>query len=403
MLNLSFTYQKKKIFSVALLIFTALLPIETYGVVSFELTKSFKVLLMLMMITLISMVNFREKIKVDTFSKFIVFFQILTLCMIPFSNNQEGSMVKWTQYFVIGLFYICLIQSEDIRENLKNGFSKLIPTLLFLSVLIMIIQLKLDLLWSASIFETATGTKRAVAFFNNANGLGGFLVTSTLYTVWLSIIDKKKVHIIISMVGIYGIYLSESEGSIIAFLIGILIILGTKFREIMAILRYVTTGMSLILFILFTFSETVQAYFINELKSQARYNLWNAAVKIFQDNWIFGIGNYNFSNVVKQYGVISKYGSTYPHPHNFILDFLVCYGIVGLIISIVVVSFIALLYFGKLNIIQNQKYYLITALLVQGFIHDLVDGGFLIGTSSAAVFQIMILSVYSLDKKGSTK
>lgn len=398
MINSNLVYEKKKLISFFILCFILFLPIETYSILSFEISKFLKIISMLIITFFVGNIAYNQKIKFDFISKFLLFFQLTTLILIPFSGNPEGSMIKWLQYFVISLLYISINQNNYIKKKLAEKIESLIPFLLCVTVFFMIAQLKFNLFWPISVLDSATGTKRAVAFFNNANGLGGFLVVSSIYALWNALTNKKKTYFIWSIIGVLGLYLSDSQGSIIAYGMGALIIIASKRKYIFSAIRYISVC-SLILFPFFLLlSEKVQSFFIDVLQSQARYSLWEAAIKIYQDNWIFGIGNYHFSNVVKQYGVVSNYGSSYPHPHNFILDLLVCYGIFGLMFALILLLSILLLFLGKLKVKQNKNYYLITALIVQGLIHDLVDGGYLIGTSSVVIFQLVILAIYNLER-----
>ncbi len=134
---------------------------------------------------------------------------------------------------------------------------------------------------------------------------------------------------------------------------------------------------------------------INVLVEQGRWILWEGAIRIFMDTPFYGIGFYQFPEVLKEYGVYSQYGAAWPHPHNLFLDLIVTVGILGSVIFIMLlVCIIKHVLVMKKSIWGNNHFKLISlAIIVGAFIHDLIDGGFLWGTSSCATLLWIIVGV----------
>ncbi|MEO0071094.1 MAG: O-antigen ligase family protein [candidate division WOR-3 bacterium] len=63
-----------------------------------------------------------------------------------------------------------------------------------------------------------------------------------------------------------------------------------------------------------------------------RLIFWNCALRIFKDNWLWGIGAENFRFVKRHYGIVMPQGESIRfHTHNIYLEILTDLGIVGFI------------------------------------------------------------------------
>jgi len=139
----------------------------------------------------------------------------------------------------------------------------------------------------------------------------------------------------------------------------------------------------------------------------SRIMIWNSALAISRDHWLFGIGGGNFQQAYLDYA--QKFPEPYiewaaPMPHNIFLAFLVQLGIVGL------VSFCALLVltFGRiwnlesgiLNLdskfkFQDSMYLWSLAYLIYLIIHGLIDTPYW-KNDLAILFWLALAAIWSV-------
>lgn len=390
---------RNNLLMIILIAIVLVLPIEVYG---FSLTMNMSKLIKLVLLILLSvsiLTAFRkEKIKYDAIVIYQVLFLLITFSIIIFQPSPTSSILKWSQYLVVYLFYFAIIQpnfSKSINYYYKEIESAILIGFI-INLIVGIIQIRWNLFWPAHMFQAISDFTRPVGLFNNSNGLGGYFVVTTMYFLWAIIFLKRKKYYLYFFLGLYSLWISGSEGSYLSFVLGSVIVLSSLHQILFKAMRIVFLSSFILLVISIWLSEKIQEFIVIILQQQARYELWYLAWVIFKDNWVVGIGNYTFFNKISEYGFVSKYGANHPHPHNIFLDFLVSYGVFGLVLFLLVVFYVLIKYI-KYKPIQdiNKTNIMVLALLIQALVHDIVDGGFLIGTSSVAIFQLLMIAIFA--------
>lgn len=381
-----------------LLTILVILPIEVYGsLLTLTVSKFLKLSLLLFLTLAVFVLNQRSKLNFDAISIFQIFFLASTFTIVIFQEEPQSSILKWTQYLIVFLFYFAVIQPGLYKVG-KYGLKKIENAIILVFVINLIIsflQIHYNFLWPSSSFQLITDFSRPVGLFNNSNGLGGYFVIIAMYFLWGVLNYKDKKYYFYLALSIYGLIISGSEGSQISFIVGSIVVLSSCNNYTFRVVRGISMFASIIFFLSIVLSDKVQAFATSILEQQARYDLWFLTWQIFKDNWLVGIGNYTFFDKISEYGFIAKYGAVHPHPHNIILDFLVSYGILGFLLIFMIVIYVVVKYITY-NPSEDLEYtkIMVIAYFIQAMIHDMVDGGFLIGTSSVAIFQLFMFAYF---------
>jgi O-antigen ligase len=389
------------------LVLGLLLPLESIYIIPIGVTKVVKVIVLIAFIFTI-LYKYSDRLKditkyqLSSYSYVMVLFSLLGIFSSLLSDSIFQSGLKVFQYILIFLCYYILLQIKFNKKEIKDICNYFILGIV-LSSFIGLLQkfTNIPWLWSESVIHSATGVGRITAFFNNTNGYGGYLDIGLVIILGNLLLAKNKMKSILLQSLMFlllfiNLVLTDSEGSIISFAISTLVILLYKIIDARKVFLVALPGILFILLLSFNVigSDFSQAL-INRLVEQGRWTLWEGATRIFLDNPYYGIGFYQFPEVLKEYGIYSIYGSAWPHPHNLFLDLIVTVGILGSVIFIMLLAcIIKHMFVMKRNVWANNHFKLISlAIIIGAFIHDLIDGGFLWGTSSCATLLWIIVGV----------
>ncbi|WP_431183739.1 O-antigen ligase family protein [Bacillus mycoides] len=389
------------------LVLGLLLPLESIYIIPIGVTKVVKIIVLIaFMITILYKYSNRlkdiTKYQLSGYSYVMVLFSLLGIFSSLLSDSIFQSGLKVFQYILIFLCYYILLQIKFNKQEIK-GICNYFILGIVLSSFIGLLQkfTNIPWLWSESVIHSATGIGRITAFFNNTNGYGGYLDIGLVIILGNLLLAKNEIKSILLqslmlLLLFVNLVLTDSEGSIISFAISTLVILLYKIIDARKVFLVALPGILLILLLSFNvidsdFSQSL----INRLVEQGRWTLWEGAIRIFLDNPYYGIGFYQFPEVLKEYGIYSIYGSAWPHPHNLFLDLIVTVGILGSVVFIMLLAcIIKHMFVMKKNVWVNNHFKLISlAIIIGAFIHDLIDGGFLWGTSSCATLLWIIVGV----------
>ncbi|WP_234931996.1 O-antigen ligase family protein [Bacillus thuringiensis] len=389
------------------LVLGLLLPLESIYIIPIGVTKVVKIIVLIaFMFTILYKYSDRlkdiTKYQLSGYSYVMVLFSLLGIFSSLLSDSIFQSGLKLFQYILIFLCYYILLQIKFNKQEIK-GICNYFILGIVLSSFIGLLQkfTNIPWLWSESVIHSATGIGRITAFFNNTNGYGGYLDIGLVIILGNLLLAKNKMKSILLQSLMFlllfvNLVLTDSEGSIISFAISTLVILLYKIIDARKVFLVALPGILFILLLSFNvidsdFSQSL----INRLVEQGRWTLWEGAIRIFLDNPYYGIGFYQFPEVLKEYGIYSIYGSAWPHPHNLFLDLIVTVGILGSVVFIMLLAcIIKHMFVMKKNVWVNNHFKLISlAIIIGAFIHDLIDGGFLWGTSSCATLLWIIVGV----------
>ncbi|MFJ8119877.1 O-antigen ligase family protein [Bacillus mycoides] len=386
---------------------SVLLPLEAVSKIPIGATKAVKILVLIVFIFII-LYKYSERLKnikkyqTSGYSYVMVLFALLGILSSLLSDSIFQSLLKVFQYILIFVCYFILLQIKFNKQEIKDICSYFILGMV-LSSLVGLLQnfTNIPWLWSHSVINSATGIGRITAFFNNTNGYGGYLCIGLIILLGNLLLEKNKMKSVLFQISIFLLLLAnlvftDSEGSIISFVISTFVIVLYKIIDVRKVFLVVLPVIIFMLLLSFNIINTnFSQSLVNILVEQGRWILWEGATRIFLDNPFYGIGFYQFPEVLKEYGIYSKYGSAWPHPHNLFLDLIVTVGILGsLVFIMLLVCIIKHVLMIKKDIWFNNHFKLISlAIIIGAFIHDLIDGGFLWGTSSCATLLWIIVGV----------
>lgn len=206
----------------------------------------------------------------------------------------------------------------------------------------------------------------------NPNVLAGAIVPG-FFAIWL--VPKVNLILIFIYWGLLSlsIILAHSYGALIAIIIVFLFFLCwriARFLRWLSVIPFIVT----IIFMLLLLPQ-LQPLVDKNQSLQVRFDIWDAAVKVIQEEPLMGVGLGRFEDVAVGRYISFYYGESigYDHAHNLFLQFWADFGLIGgtmLAVFILAIIGIAL----KARVQQNHRTN--TALLgMIGviFIHNMVD------------------------------
>lgn len=211
--------------------------------------------------------------------------------------------------------------------------------------------------------------ERVCSIFFYPNYYGTISATVILICVYKIFTNKenRSLFFIISIFNIINIYLCESMFAWVEVITGtaVLLFLLKRYR----ILGYLT-GLTLlgVFLVLIVNVEIIPRISEASTTLNMRLNIWDQALELIKQAPVFGGGPMSFAYKTM------KLGHRIPHSHNFILEFLLNYGVIGSL-GIGYFSIKYLYHLGKTWITEERTdgTALIIAVIVAAFAHGLTD------------------------------
>jgi len=256
----------------------------------------------------------------------LIFFNILFIISIFFSSYKLKSIL-----LLLDIFLICIYFALFFYD--KNDEQKYFFLILYLISLFSIINI---VNYSFSIFE-----EKNLLFSNPI--MQGLISGIGLLIAFYYILKRFNwIFFVLMIINLAGVFVSASKAAFIGVVVFsfVLIILKRKrlipFLIILIILIFIIPNP---IKNMFEFSLTKDPYAFN------RIDIWKMSINIFKDNFLYGVGLGNFSEVSKKYNFKQTKGPAnyfkVPRiPHNDYLKVLCETGIFGLIILLLFIFFI---------------------------------------------------------------
>lgn len=328
--------------------------------------------------------------------------------------------------FSLAIFYFC-----ELFNNSKNK-KYFFLFIFFLSILL-----------GDSIFQFFTGfnilgfqitSDRVSSFFNDELILGSYLVRLMPIVLWfvffLRIDLKKNILLIVIFFSLYFITIYLAGGRTSFFLWFITIIALTIFiKDLRKILFY-----SIVILIFFI---SITSYFklgnantfnrlfvktynqitkieINNKKADKsvkdvskKYNIYSTdheghillALKLFEENKIFGIGPQGFKDYCKKVNYSPEVGICSTHPHNILIQIILELGLIGFVFYVIAAVFVLFNFFK--SIIKHKfnedylSFYTITLGLIINLFPFIPGGNFFNNWISIILYYNVGLYLYS--------
>ena len=286
----------------------------------------------------------------------LVFLNLLFIISIFFSLYKFKSILLFLDIFLICIYFALFFYD-------KNDEQKYFFLILYLISLFSIINI---LNYSFSIFEEKN------LFFSNPIMQGLISGIGLLIAFYYILKRFNWVLFVLLILNLAGVFISASKAAFIGVVVFsfILIILKRKklipFLIILIILTFIIPNP---IKNMFEFSLTKAPYAFN------RIDIWKMSINIFKDNFLYGVGPGNFSEVSKKYNFKQTKGPAnyfkVPRiPHNDYLKILCETGLFGLIILIVFIFFILKKIFS--SSLFNISKVVILYLLFNAFLFNII-------------------------------
>ncbi len=344
-----------------------------------------------------------------------------------FGDIKIGS-ISYFRYilFSLAIFYFC-----ELLSNYKN---KKYFFLLIFCLLVLLVD---------SIFQFFTGFNilgfeiirdRVSSFFNDELILGSYLVRLLPIILWFMFffrIDLKKNTIpLLIFFSLYfiTIYLSGGRTSFFLWIItilGLLIIIKDLRKVLLYSISILMLFISLTTYFKLGKANTFNRIFvktynqitkveINNKKTQIsknnekkKFNFYSAdheghillALKLFDENEIFGIGPQGFKEYCRKVNHSPEIGICSTHPHNILIQIILELGLIGLIFYVIAVVFVLFNLFKsftkrKLNE-DYLSFYAITLGLIINLFPLIPGGNFFNNWISIILYYNVGLYIYS--------
>ena len=287
----------------------------------------FYFLIFAVLIILFSIRNiyFMKNIGESLFFYLLMLFNLLFIISIFFSSYKFKSILLFLDIFLVCIYFVLFFYD-------KNDEQKYFFLILYLISLFSIINI---VNYSFSIFEEKN------LFFSNPIMQGLISGIGLLIAFYYILKRFNWVFFVLLILNLAGVFISASKAAFIGVVVFsfIMIILKRKklipFLIILIILTFIIPNP---IKNMFEFSLTKDPYAFN------RIDIWKMSINIFKDNFLYGVGLGNFSEVSKKYNFKqirgpANYFKVPRIPHNDYLKILCETGLFGLIILIVFIFF----------------------------------------------------------------
>lgn len=310
-------------------------------------------------------------------NKNIFTFIILIICLMFLTSYINNSVIASSQHIfrVIIFMLICYFLFSFIKSNSQIILYKyaIIFSALIVSLIIIYNFLESGFaLFYKDVYEFV----RIGGLFSNINAGSGIFINSIPLLVALIFANFyknnfiKRINIIVLVILFLGLLLTNSRAAILSTLIALYYMLFYINRKIFFYIPIVILSFILILS-LTPFIEYINIYFRLERVMSGRETLWQIAMNIISQNWVFGTGPgmykyHMYNNITVMLGTWEELGvnyfyhiTDYGQAHNFYYFILAELGILGVIlITFFVYSFYKICFkISKFYKNRNSLYY----------------------------------------------
>ncbi len=259
-------------------------------------------------------------LKLNYLSLAFLTFPIFMLITTIFSSYKYPSMLRMGEILMIFSAFFVFLTMEEKEKNFALNF------LIYLSVL-----LSLFSIFKYFIFDQS----RASANFLNPNHMAFVLLAVFFIILTRFLEERKKIFLLLEIPIFISIVLTHSRSSLLA------LVLFLPFAFLKRVnFRYVLISGSILIILLIAFifiPNPLSSYILrtHDPFSFRRIQIWGIGIKMFKDNWLFGVGPGNFYYRVEPYRFpeqerYARYAITVGDAHNDFIHLLAEMGIFSL-------------------------------------------------------------------------
>lgn len=252
--------------------------------------------------------------------------------------GYEWLRVKYISTIINVFFFIALL---FYFYSTKTNYKKLILAIIVPGI---IYSLYLFII----IFTEDELTYKNLYFFNNIRQVGMFMVVmASFFLGYLCLHEKnveKKYSILILSIPLALIIFFGGRGSffsIIIIFLSAIIILIIKKQSISNLLTifFLSLVLAVIINQLISTNSLVSSSSLQRYDLSGRYEIWEYAINKIIDRPFLGYGPNGFAIIA--FNDVNYVSSFYAQPHNFIIQFLFEYGIIGTTLFLLLVGLLA--------------------------------------------------------------
>jgi len=312
---------------------------------------------------------------------FLFLFLFYLTSSFLWSTDLLLSLKKSIALVLTGLFplYLMLFLSWNKVDSLFNLY---FLSILFGTITLYFIDESLVMMDSR---ELVTGSHLGSwrGALGHKNYFGKISALASLYYLAKYIFDKKFKYFILSIAFMGFIFLSNSFGSILLFVIGaFLLVLIYSYNKKKYILRNILLAIVIISFVVIGVNYVeILALGGKSADFTGRIPLWERSFYFFEKKWLMGYGyssfweHHGFSNKMRIVGdSFLKLNWDAPHSHNIFIEILLAGGIIGLLLYLLLL-FNTIKSF-KLSSIKKEEQNSLKAFLIILFFNSLLIGVF---------------------------
>ena len=371
--------------------------------------------LFILLFSIIFFLNFKENKKLlkNKIFYLLVFYFISLIVNLAFSTNVENSVLRVLKIFFIICFIIEIM-------NMITKHNKTYLKYIFFSWSFIFFIVSIDIIFESIFGFNLIGIKspfpgRIASFFGDELVAGGFYHGFILFFLSFLILNKTKNYFFISLIIcliLISFLIGERSNFIkifLSILIFSLIDIQVDFKA--KIISFLIVIISLSAFL--NFNDQYKLRYFDQLKvlftpdgyanylKESTYGAHrNTAVKIFKENFYFGVGIKNFRYEADKEKYQNKNyketGTKTTHPHQVHHEILSETGIFGYISFMIFV--LGSLFFGIKSYLKNRNLYLLSSIIfiITTLLPVLPSGSFL-STFNSGIFWInfAIMAGYS--------
>ena len=371
--------------------------------------------LFILLFSIIFFLNFKENKKLlkDKIFYLLVFYFISLIVNLAFSTNVENSVLRVLKIFFIICFIIEIM-------NMITKHNKTYLKYIFFSWSFIFFIVSMDIIFESIFGFNLIGIKspfpgRIASFFGDELVAGGFYHGFILFFLSFLILNKTKNYFFITLIIclILISFLIGERSNFIKIFLSILIFssIAIKVDFKTKIISFLIVIISLSAFL--NFNDQYKLRYFDQLKilftsdgyanylKESTYGAHrNTAIKIFKENFYFGVGIKNFRYEADKEKYQNKNyketGTKTTHPHQVHHEILSETGIFGYISFMIFV--LSSLFFGIKSYLKNRNLYLLSSIIfiITTLLPVLPSGSFL-STFNSGIFWInfAIMAGYS--------
>ena len=266
-----------------------------------------------------------------------IFAQDVKISIFGELNRNEGLLTLLNYYFLF-------LNVKNINE--KKYKEKIINLFIILGV-IQVIYSILQVYTDFNFIKHFSKSHMAMGLCGNPNFLGSYMVMLVLITSTLYLLKNKNIYLILSCLFVLGLYLANSTGPFIGFVLALIFLIIFNFKKI----KLINLSKLIILFILIFF---INDYLVNKKYTEvgtdyrrynikydivdttinikennkeynygsSRFKLWKNLLPIAKEYYLFGAGLDNLRVVYPK-----DKGLVYDKAHNVYYQILITNGI----------------------------------------------------------------------------